>query len=164
MVEEHLGTCCDLTSSKTAAWKILDMGCGSGLVGRVFSKFVDSDSSNSTSSADSDLSEPVIDLDKLADEKALRVALKASLNSSSFAVGVDVSAAIARVAYRNGGYRSVFVGDLRKILAACSSILNGDVVPKEDSENFAKFDLVAAADTFIYIGTTGFDTNEFLTA
>jgi predicted TPR repeat methyltransferase len=164
MVDVHLGASGDLNSGKTNAWKILDMGCGSGLVARVFSKFVDGDSSNSISSADSDISEPVIDLDKLADEEALRVALKASLNCSSFAVGVDVSAAIARVAFQNGGYRSVFVGDLRKIVAACSSILNGDVVPKEDSENFAKFDLVAAADTFIYIGTTGLDTNEFLTA
>jgi predicted TPR repeat methyltransferase len=137
MVEDFLQDSHGLPSS----WRILDMGCGSGLVGRVFSKFVSNHAVENGISGE---------LAVIQDEESLYLDLQRLLFSvPPLTVGVDVSEAIAKVCISNGGYQKVFVGDLRVFLrAACTVCAQSDAQDR-------RFDLIAAADTFIYIGILG---------
>lgn len=120
------------------SWRILDMGCGSGLVGRVFGKVTGSPSSDA-----------LVALTIVGDIEELQSDMESLLSfTSSFTVGIDVSEAIAAVCAKNGSYERVYVGDLRKLLTAARHIYQQNL-------QMPKFSLVVAADTFIYIGILG---------
>ena len=174
-----LGLCPELPP--VGYWKVLDMGCGSGLVGRVFQNFV-REGAEAIPMPDS--AEPMVIIEQAQsataeDEQLLEthpteksvllldgstassVEVRTALSSvSQGVIGVDVSENIARLAVRNGGYSEVICGDLREVLH-CISFPNDTTVSTSTmgssgiTSRSGLFDMVIAADTFIYIGVLG---------
>ena len=110
----------------------MDLGCGSGLVGRTFEPLTGLNSSSNGS----EIGQNVLSVDQIV--------AAAARDGQTVMIGVDVSEKIARLALRDGGYSAVVAGDLLEALQT----LNAATLDQ-------KFDLVVAADTFIYVGGLG---------
>jgi predicted TPR repeat methyltransferase len=146
-------------------WRIIDLGCGSGLVGRLLrdmmKKYQDLfDTSKAYSRDYQSLRIDFEDTNQLnykeaTSERSERDLQMESLNQyatshDAFIVGVDISARMAEIAFQNGGYDNVVCGDLHEALALFDpnrSTTSGIVVDG--------LQLVVAADTFIYVGSLG---------
>ena len=83
-------------------WRTIDLGCGSGLVGRVFSSLpgLKIPEQNQPSS---NRDETLLSMDQIGSFVD---------RSGPYMLGMDVSEKIARLAARDGGYSAVVVGDL----------------------------------------------------
>ena len=119
------------------SWRILDLGCGSGLCGKAFSAystFVPSSSSVSLTS---------IGKDELMGKEQLEHLMT---SAEPIFVGIDISGKMIDLCLESGCYSHTIRCSLQKAL---------DVLCKQfDSQTGYKygFDLIIAADTFIYVG------------
>lgn len=110
-------------------WKVLDLGCGSGLVGKVFASYCHSN--QDFLSAESHMSPSALeDLSCLLSVKS----------AAAFMAGVDVSIRMVEITRSNARYHGLACCDLQEALKALSG---------------AALDMVIAADTFIYVGALG---------
>jgi predicted TPR repeat methyltransferase len=100
---------------KKGDWRVLDLGCGSGLVGRVFSSFVDGDiiQNNLGDDVDVDVVDIIVNLDKLLLEtngvKGRMITSTLSWSeikqsSNGVMVGVDVSEKMVEITKRKGKF------------------------------------------------------------
>ena len=101
---------------KKGDWRVLDLGCGSGLVGRVFTSFIEGDIK--LSSLDDDVADKNINLNKLSPEthevQGRMITSTFSWNeikqsSDGVMVGVDVSEKMVEITKRKGKYLSHFM-------------------------------------------------------
>jgi len=131
------------------AWRILDCGCGSGLVGRVFSEFVGR-IPTAINPGDCEKVPTTIEGSISFDESntTLESLKLAALKSGALMAGVDISQKMVNITASNGGYDVVICGDLQESLQVFSSF-------ERVSDKELLLDLVIAADTFIYIGALG---------
>eukprot|EP01036_Dinobryon_divergens_P024196 gene24196-32623_t len=118
-------------------WRSIDLGCGSGLVGRVFSSLTGVSTPEQSDSSDKS-DEPLLSIDQIGSFVD---------RSGPYMLGMDVSEKIARLAVRDGGYSAVVVGDLLEGLRALNNTA--------EEESRRAVNLVVAADTFIYVGALG---------
>ena len=125
-------------------WRILDVGCGSGLIGRLFTHLVGL---------------PLQCIDAILTEHTNFGELPVCPNSLKDVVvgpcmiGVDISERMAKLAFANGGYSITLCDDLNEVLRnfidASSDEIKRDI---ERVENMKKLDMLVAADTFLYVG------------
>lgn len=116
---------------EVGAWRVLDLGCGSGLCGKVFAALAGSrpvDAASASAPASLGL-------------EALR-AVRA--RGGGFMAGVDISAKMVEITRRTGHYDALACGDLHEALEACAP-----------GDGHRGLDLVLSADTFIYVGALG---------
>lgn len=130
--------------------RILDLGCGSGLCGRVFSHLTN-ESANCSISIDDTIRELSIlkgtnslspNLEKIVpiEEFASKIP-----KTGGFLGGIDISSNMVAISSADvNGYSSLACGHLAQGLQFISS-----------EDNIDRFDLVLAADTFIYVGALG---------
>ena len=123
MIEKYLAN--DLSKY---VYRCLDLGCGSGLVGRVFRK---------TISVDDD----VISVTSLlaSNNEDIEKAIVASSQDESALIGIDVSPKIAAIAANHNTYDVVGVADINEVL---SMSVNNNI----------SYNIIIASDTFIYVG------------
>lgn len=146
MLKEYFNKQNDDHVNKTS-WRILDCGCGSGLVGRVFAEYV----GRVPTAINPSESEKALEL-KSATESATNSdstieALKAIASKNQpFIAGIDISQKMVDITSSNGGYDAVICGDLEEALQVFHSY---------PSNSELLLDLIIAADTFIYIGALG---------
>jgi len=112
------------------SWRILDLGCGSGLCGKVFSDF-SSQNMNPLVVASSCAKTVADDSSEL---------VRAARQPGAMIAGADVSSKMVDISRSSGFYHSLACCDLLAALAAMAE---------------AELDLVIAADTFIYVGALG---------
>lgn len=114
------------TQSIKSAWRILDLGCGSGLCGKVFQPFFVP--SGHTQAKDT-----------------LTIA-DACRRDGSVLIGVDISSKMIEICHTLSLYHSLHCLDLISTLQQCLSVPSEQRIP---------FDMVIAADTFVYVGALG---------
>lgn len=112
------------------AWRVLDLGCGSGLCGKVFAAL----SSDNVALLSGPAAEPA----KPDDITGLLDVAKAG--SGAFMAGVDVSSRMVDITRAGGCYHSLACCDLQAALGTFRG---------------SELDLVLVADTFIYVGALG---------
>lgn len=136
------------------AWRVLDLGCGSGLVGRAFGDFVglntDPPPVKGETTEDDDEMEVEVGkrtstllCDVLGDTGPLQEAASFKPLLPLMA-GADISSKMTQITARTGRYHAVACCDAQSAVQVFSS-----------AEGKAKLHLVVAADTFIYIGALG---------
>lgn len=114
-------------------WRILDVGCGSGLCGRVFAEYVN----NQLKACDDDSS----------DKRQKPLSLDEALTQSGpTMIGIDISQRMVDIALEKGGYDYGEAGDLSDVLQRIIQLSSG---------SSTLLDMVIAADTFIYVGALG---------
>ena len=111
------------------AWRVLDLGCGSGLCGKVFAAL--SSDNAALLSGPTEPAEPD-DITGLLDV--------AKADSGAFMAGVDVSSRMVDITRAGGCYHSLACCDLQAALGTFRG---------------SELDLVLVADTFIYVGALG---------
>ena len=160
----------------------IDLGCGTGLCGRVFHNFVDSEVHNLVTATETNaeakckessfpslnnigLSNKLEDLVFLSNSKNIKLPLF---------VGIDISSRILEIAARNGGYNIVICCDLHDALKCFhapipinTSSFKEEMNDNSNNENYSNninnninhctealigLNLLIAADTFIYVG------------
>ena len=151
MFKEYFNKQIDNEDNRTS-WRILDCGCGSGLVGRVFAEYV----GRIPTAIDPSECEKVTLLkssnDTATNSDSTIEALKViASKKQSFIAGIDISQKMVDITSANGGYDVVICGDLQEALQVFHSY-------RSDSDLL--LDLIIAADTFIYIGALGTIFNE----
>ena len=116
-------------SDKVGTWRILDVGCGSGLIGRLFCSY--------TGQTCVCVDGPSTSNDMYVPRKSI-----SECSKGPCILGVDISEKMCSLAFHNGGYTATICADLEYIVkeAVCAS------------HDFAPFDMVVAADTFLYVG------------
>jgi len=107
-------------------WRVLDLGCGSGLCGRAFGE----------------ISSP-----SCTAQGTSTTLLEASRLKGPAFIGIDVSSQMIELAMKNGGYTSCHCADLKECLETFASST------KESNE--LAMNLIVAADTFLYVGQLG---------
>ena len=166
-------------------WRVLDLGCGSGLCGKVFADFVVppppppvvSAPSSTTPDANVAVLPPIPitvpvsiqeELSALIDLSRGESGFNPSLSSSSFMAGVDVSLRMVNITAATGYYHAVSRGDLLDALAVfatpCGNNHDSSHLPESTTVSVNGNDtkdtgcllhLILAADTFIYVGALG---------
>lgn len=166
-----------ISISPIGSLRVLDLGCGSGLCGRVFARMCDGkplDSYNtisvegfisalSTCSVDEamdgleaakrDLTAGLIRIntDAIVPVQALGARLPAS---SPAMVGVDISLRMVELASLPcNNYSLLACGHLIDALRSFNNVFYGNI--DRSTASVDKFDVVLAADTFIYVGALG---------
>lgn len=114
-------------------WRVLDLGCGSGLCGRVFESLVSERDARLNALDEGAGSVPASALSDLS-------CLRSVLEKPSFMAGADVSMKMVEISVKSGTYHALGCCDLHDALG----VFQG-----------AELDLVLAADTFIYVGALG---------
>ena len=124
--------------------RVIDLGCGSGLCGRVFQTLVFPGSSPPVPTA-----------------PEAPISLQQAVNSPGpCMIGIDVSSRMVELTLRNGGYSFAVKDDLRQALRTCVSVveaasaMTSSDVSRECSSGLA-MDMIIAADTFLYVGCLG---------
>ena len=135
------------------AWRALDLGCGSGLCGKVFAALTGGSrrvaAPHPDPHPDPDLDpdpDPFTEAPGLEGLRALRT------RKGGFMAGVDISAKMVEIARRTGHYDGLACGDLHEALEACCSPAEREGQPQPHQRGL---DLVLSADTFIYVGALG---------
>ena len=145
-ISKHLDSKYDPDMGK---WRILDIGCGSGLCGKFFSSYCSFDhlsapnlsSAASTSTTITSFGE--IHGGEVMFEKDLRFLMT---SSDSLLLGVDVSGKMIDICRSSGSYSHAIrcsLQDALLVLSECAASCHGVE---------SRFHLVLAADTFIYVG------------
>jgi predicted TPR repeat methyltransferase len=134
------------SSSSPTAWRMLDLGCGSGLCGKVFSKYLPAKDSSSTSSTSSA---------SLVTDGSLSI-YDASQISLSLMIGIDISSKMVDITRALGLYVSLDCCDLLQALHMFQQGID-DLLSSSSTiiSNPQLLDLVIAADTFVYVGELG---------
>lgn len=149
--------------------KLLDLGCGSGLFGRIFSQASQASQQSQTSESVIndpktisdhnnyiyenndvtcllDLSPASAEINKICSFRDLENTtsdhLDAIVGLNHRIYGCDISKKMTEIAISNGGYDVVICGDL---VSTMECLLKRQV----------RFDIIVAADTFIYVGVLG---------
>jgi predicted TPR repeat methyltransferase len=119
-------------------WRIVDLGCGSGLCGRLFCNLNETNESPP---------EAILCHDStITLEDALQSPTTAPA-SSPLLLGIDISSQMVELSRQNGGYSHVYCDDLRSSLTRLScSIQRNETNP---------MNLIISADTFLYVGLLG---------
>lgn len=158
-------------------WRILDLGCGSGLCGKVFQDFIISKigavdgSKIDTITKDVNGNKIKLNKDSIITENTdennisekindygLNVLKKARCQSGGIMVGVDISIKMVEITEKSGYYTAVARGDLEEsleIFEYIDNINSIDEIDNNDKKNeidTMKLDLILVADTFIYVG------------
>eukprot|EP00597_Dinobryon_sp_UTEXLB2267_P001772 CAMPEP_0170064162 /NCGR_PEP_ID=MMETSP0019_2-20121128/4750_1 /TAXON_ID=98059 /ORGANISM="Dinobryon sp., Strain UTEXLB2267" /LENGTH=412 /DNA_ID=CAMNT_0010270757 /DNA_START=225 /DNA_END=1460 /DNA_ORIENTATION=+ len=123
------------------SWRVLDLGCGSGLVGRTFASLTGLSTPRESEDIQS-IQSTSDDVIEVTETTKLPICLESD-RKGPLMVGVDVSAKIGRIALKSGGYNAVLCCDLLDALRLLQP-------PAAVSQH-----LVVAADTFIYVGALG---------
>ena len=133
-------------------WRILDIGCGSGLCGKVFHDYVVGIHSELVSNEDKESSVPTV-------TEECHDVLEAVNCDGSLMIGIDVSDRMVQIAKATGMYTHVVCCDLTSSLSALAVSFNEDELQSMNAShlknNTKKLHLLLAADTFIYVGALG---------
>ena len=126
---------------RAEGWRVLDLGCGSGLCGRVFESLVSEHEArlSAIEGGETDAATVAtgsVSASALSDLSCLCSVLK----KPSFMAGADVSMKMVEISAKSGKYHALGCCDLHDALR----VFQG-----------AELDLVLAADTFIYVGALG---------
>ncbi|CAE7610809.1 unnamed protein product, partial [Symbiodinium microadriaticum] len=89
-----------------SGWRVLDLGCGSGLCGRVLQDIIFPDTAPASK---------VLPAAEGSLEGAVRV-------SGATMIGIEVSARMVELTLRNGGYSFAFTVDMRRALDTCAAV------------------------------------------
>jgi len=134
----QLLTCVDASVgplAKSSGWRILDLGCGSGLCGRLFRKYADLGAAafavNQASEKGFYESGPNFRSGLVSSSS------KDDSSAAGSMVGVDLSPKMVAAAEAAGGYNELHVEDVHTTL---------------EREMLGSVDLLISADTFIYVG------------
>ena len=144
-VSKILETNVDALTSSKGAWRILDLGSGSGLCGKTFESYVTRYDNNTTDNGKNDENDLV----------ALKncIDIHDSMKVSIF-IALDVSGKMTQLCKESGYYSHSFrcsIQDGLEVLVR--SVLDCNVHTDMIEERL--FDMVLAADTFIYVGALG---------
>ena len=132
-------------------WRMLDVGCGSGLCGKVFHQYVRPSESTPLNNTDPSVNVNHIGSVETTATPAIRRDLALSAVPTTVGglmVGIDVSGKILEIAKNTGTYDCTEKYDLCDALRVLDCAESGDSVR-------AGLDMVIAADTFIYVGALG---------
>lgn len=111
------------------SWRILDLGCGSGLCAKVFREYFTSPTSDSVANL-----------------------VEASQSVQSMIIGIDISPKILAIAQSLGFYGGLECCDVLQALRHFHAVVTAATgVAQEDRQ----LDMVIAADTFVYLGALG---------
>ena len=132
-------------------WRILDVGCGSGLCGKVFHQYVRTSLPTPLNNTD-----PSMDVNHISNAETTAISsTRRDLPLSAvpttvggLMVGIDVSGKILEIAKNTGTY------DCTKKYDLCDALRVLDCTQIEESVRTG-LDMVIAADTFIYVGALG---------
>ena len=160
MLTDYLSAIDSYDLPPLGSWRVFDLGCGSGLCGKVFYDYTHT----STAAPDNTHPTSIGEARSLADATSIDIAVedKAGVTPSDEAyppllahlrdtgtastmVGIDISQRMVDISRDTGLYDLVICGDLSDTLSTVESALT------ERSLETA-FDMVLVADTFIYIG------------
>ena len=142
-------------SSSMPIWRALDLGCGSGLCGKVFGDMIFPGHSPLHPRTS-----PILDRGDWMDSVE-RVLVEEQ--EEPLLIGVDVSERIAELAVATGRYTCVIVTDLKSVLSYMTDVLHRnrreshaiETLPAARLSSASPPNLVIAADTFIYVGALG---------
>lgn len=129
--DEHQGDLLAMTEHVTNQ-RILDLGCGSGLCGKIFQHFFPLPAESIA------VIDPAPDLQPLLRELS---------NEFGWMLGVDISDQMVQIAAKLGTYRAVLAADIGQVME--------DIVTYNTSNSPILLDMVLSADTFIYVGALG---------
>jgi predicted TPR repeat methyltransferase len=134
-------------------WRVLDVGCGSGLIGRLFTHLV----GLPPQSTEALLSPAPAQSTTESEGQLQSLLLQAPTSLASCAagpcmVGVDISEKMAHLALVNGGYSVTLCDDLDKILRRFDGVLESEEGIDSRVPCLDKLDMLVAADTFLYVG------------
>jgi predicted TPR repeat methyltransferase len=135
-------------ANKKGQWRILDLGCGSGLCAKIFRDYFVPSSPSSSHSA----SENQDDTAGIGTGKVDEVSLEefGRLSGISGIVGIDISPKMIELCRSLQLYRSVASVD---VYDALSAVLSGMQLATPGAAR--RLDMVIAADTFVYVGALG---------
>ena len=136
---------CANTFPAMGTWQVLDVGCGSGLVGRVFAPFVRNDGAAQHVDTDSKAASPLYgsvyqDMQPLHEVKQFMVN-NDNINKGIM-IGIDISSKMCDISIETNSYDSV---------ACCDAI----AAVKTFSGEPKLLDMIVCADTLIYLGPLG---------
>ena len=130
-------------------WRILDVGCGSGLCGKVFHQFVRTSESTPLNNTEIDVNH-IGNVETTAKSSTSRDLPLSAVPTTvgGLMVGIDVSGKILEIAKNTGTYNCTEKYDLCDALRVLDCTQKGECVR-------TGLDMVIAADTFIYVGALG---------
>ena len=161
---------------KEGRWRVLDVGCGSGLCGKVFAALAAGSAAAYTSTA------PAGYAQEEPESTAALQALRSGNSPSAFIAGIDISAKMVGITRRTGFYHALACCDLHDAMGvfardgdaagasrgddqvAAGSLRASKAMPGVLSAappgsaahvKYEGLDLIIAADTFIYVGALG---------
>ena len=129
------------TIATMGEWRVLDVGCGSGLVGTAFDAYVATAPKLSKDNTDTKLY--ASELNEMAP------LLHAKNSTGSMLVGIDISTKMVEITKQKESYSSLACCD------AIEAVKIFNTAPDIGESDGGTLDMVMAADTFIYIGELG---------
>mmetsp|Transcript_5049 Transcript_5049/g.8278 ORF Transcript_5049/g.8278 Transcript_5049/m.8278 type:complete len:556 (+) Transcript_5049:111-1778(+) len=148
LIDELLKTSNDLLvplPSAVGQWRVLDIGCGSGLVGRLFTRLVGLPPLSTQALLQPTVLPTEEEREGTAKGKVSTVRGLETCAAGPCMVGVDISEKMALLAQANGGYTVTLCDDLDKVLRCFGGL-------GETGMQLQALDMVVAADTFLYVG------------
>lgn len=155
------------------SWRVLDIGCGSGLVGKVFHAFTRADSITSPTAAIGDTEPCSGESSDIIQLVQWKKRLTSIASASGHLAGIDVSQKMVDITRGTGLYDVVVKGDLldalrlyrptqpsthatgASALTASMTHTNSERSMNHVSSSAGFYHMLIAADTFIYVGALG---------
>jgi hypothetical protein len=133
--------------SEVGQWRVLDAGCGSGLIGRLFTSLV----GLPAQSTEALLLPPPPQVQEQEEQEDGQEMSWRACAAGPCMLGVDVSPKMARLALANGGYSATLCADLDAVLRQFSGD-EQELGGEGGVCGLQPLDMLVAADTFLYVG------------